>query len=99
MIFEKEKLYVVETVRRTYLARYSGYDAPFILLEGAIVLDDGKYLHFLKTGTLTQKDLKGAYSFGSGFSTHERFIMNVIEIGVKPTASLEVVKSEQTSED
>ena len=74
---------MIETARRHYLARFGGSNQsaePFLNFKGAVVLDEGKHTHFMKTGTLTEKDLKGAYSFAAGLWIHERWIIQAIEI-------------------
>lgn len=81
-LFKSGSLYILETSRRYYLAHFGGYCPPYVAFNNVTVVDEGKHTHFLKTGELTSKDLKGAFAWKAGFWINERWIMQAIEVGV-----------------
>lgn len=86
-MFKKDHVYIIETTRRFYIAKFSGPNEvaePFLNFHDVVALDEGKYKHFVKTGAIKSGDLKGAYSFTSGFWIQRRYIMQAIEVGVVP---------------
>lgn len=90
-MFRKDEIYIIQTSRHFFVATFAGLNetaVPFLQFVNVMLLDEGKYTHFLKTGQLIQKDFKGTYTFNGGFWIHERWIMSAIHVGVSKKPDL-----------
>lgn len=90
-MFVKSELYIIKDADGAFLAKYENSDGDFLQFVDAIHIDEGKYVHFLKTGALVSKDLKGAFAFKTDFWVRSNYIRRIIKIRLEQN-NLKVVK-------
>ena len=93
-MFQQGELYIIKDADGSFLAKYESSDGDFVQFIDAIHIDEGKYTHFLKTGALISKDLKGAFAFKTDFWVRSNYIRRIIKIRLEQN-NLKVVKESE----